>query len=455
MFRNLITVLTITFAALLVGQGEVLAQAGQPATEPAAPTAAPTAAPAAQPAAQPTAAPAVAPAAPAAQPTAAPAEAGAPAAPAEAEPPAVAPTPEAASEPAAAPSEPAAAPKAAATDAKKPKAEEKEYAFTDLQPDSYWMPAKANSGADHVDWMFYAILGLSSFCFIAITIAVVYLTWRYRARPGHKTETSRAHDNVLEVTWTIIPSIICVFIFIGGWKGYLNMTTAPGNANEVNVIGQKWIWNFNYDYGLDSFSHGELHVPVDQPTKLIMRSEDVLHSFFVPAFRVKQDVIPGRYSYVWFEPDKPGVYRVYCTEYCGEAHWDMKTKVVVHEPGGYEKWIEEEYAKTQVDCKEEPVEKQEECYKSQGEKLYASKGCKQCHSLDGSAGTGPTFQGMWGQARSFTDGSSGKVDENYVRESLMDPNAKVRSGFSPVMPTFKGKLKDKDVDALNYWMKSL
>jgi cytochrome c oxidase subunit 2 len=436
MFRNLITVLTITFVAVLVGQGTVWAQAGQPATEEAAPVAAPAAQPAA-PAAQP-AAPAPAPTAePAAAPTAEPA---------------AAPT----AEPAAAPTaEPAAAPAAAPAAEKKAEAEEKVWDLTDQQLDSYWMPTKANSMSDHVDWMFYAILGLSAFCFIAITIAVVYLTWRYRARPGHKTEPSRAHDNVLEVTWTIIPSIICVFIFIGGWKGYLNMTTAPGDANEVNVIGQKWIWSFTYDYGLDSFAHGELHVPVDRPTKLVMRSEDVLHSFFVPAFRAKQDVIPGRYSYIWFEPDKAGVYRVYCTEYCGDAHWDMKTKVIVHEPGGYEKWLEEEYAKTQIDCKDVPEAERDECYKSQGEKLYVSKGCKQCHSLDGTAGTGPTFQGMWGQSRSFTDGTSATVDENYVRESILDPMVKIRSGFNPVMPTFKGKLKDKDIDAFNNWMKSL
>jgi cytochrome c oxidase subunit 2 len=317
------------------------------------------------------------------------------------------------------------------------------------------MPTKADSGMGHVDWMFYAILGLSIFCFVAITVAVVYLTWRYRARPGHKTEPSTAHDNVLEVTWTIIPSIICVFIFIGGWKGYLNMTTAPGDAMEINVVGQKWVWGFTYTKDLDTLQRGELHVPVNRPTKLIMRSEDVLHSFYVPAFRVKQDVIPGRYSYVWFQPDLPGVYRVYCAEYCGDAHSDMKTKVIVHEPGGYEKWLDAEYEKDQVDCNELPDAERQECFLSQGEKIYTSKGCKQCHSLDGSAGTGPTFQGMWGQSRTFSDGSTGTVDENYVRESLLDPMAKIRSGFNPVMPTFKGKLKDKDIDAIIFWMKSL
>lgn len=337
-----------------------------------------------------------------------------------------------------------------------PAAEEPKYEFTDVTPDSYWMPAKAAGGTmDHVDWMFYAILGLSVFCFLAITVAVVYLSWRYRHRPGHRAEPSTAHDNVLEVVWTVIPSIICVFIFIGGWKGYLNMTTAPGDALEIQVVGQKWNWTFTYTKGLETLQRPELHVPVNRPVKLNMRSEDVLHSFYLPSMRVKQDVIPNRYSYVWFEADTPGVYRVYCAEYCGDAHSDMKTKVVVHERGGYEKWLNDEYEKDQVDCREFDGQERQDCYVSQGQKIYEAKGCKQCHSLDGSSGTGPTFQGMWGQTRTFTDGTSGAVDENYVRESVLDPMAKIRSGFSPVMPTFKGKLKDKDIDALNNWMKAL
>ena len=401
MFRNLITVLIVFVASTLASYGMVMAQAGQPAPEKAAAEAV---------------------------------------------------------DPGAAPATPASAKGAKTAAGAKAEASEPVYEFTDYEPDSYWMPTKAQSLTDHVDWMFYAILGLSIFCFVAITIAVVYLTWRYRARPGHKTEPSTAHDNVLEVTWTIIPSIICVFIFIGGWKGYLNMTTAPGDAMEVDVVGQKWNWIFNYSDGERKLKpRGELHVPVDRPTKLIMRSEDVLHSFFVPAFRSKQDVIPGRYSYLWFQPDVPGVYRVYCAEYCGDGHSEMKTKVIVHEAGGYKTWFDEQYKIDQVDCNKEFPEgaERDKCKQEQGEAFYTSLGCKQCHSLDGSRGTGPTFQGMWGKPRTFSDGSSGTVDENYVRESLLDPQAKVRSGFSPVMPTFKGKLKDKDIDALNNWMKSL
>lgn len=337
----------------------------------------------------------------------------------------------------------------------KTKVVEPEYKFTDQTPHSYWMPAKASNKTDHVDWMFYAILGLSIFCFVAITVAVVYLSWRYRARPGYRAEPSPAHDNFLEIVWTVIPSFICVLIFLGGWKGYLNMTTAPGDSLEINVTGQKWVWGFDYALGADTVSSGDLHVPVNRPVKLIMRSEDVLHSLFIPALRLKQDVIPGRYSYMWFEADKPGVYKIYCAEYCGDAHSDMKTKVVVHDSGGYKAWLDTEYQKSQINCRELPEAEQESCLMSEGKKVFDTKGCVGCHTLDGSASTGPTYQGMWKQPRTYTDGTTGVVDENYVRESLLDPMAKIRSGFSPVMPTYKGKLKDKDIDALIFWMKTL
>ena len=442
MFRNLITILVFTVATL-VATSVTTAQPGDTGTAEAPTAAAPTIM--AQPVVDLVAPTGVDPAATeAATPASAAAEAAAPAPAAE----------EPASAKAEAPKD-ATAPKDASKEAEAV-VKEDDYPFTDVTPDSYWMPARAaGNTTDHVDWMFYAILGLSVFCFFAITVAVVYLTWRYRHRPGHRAEPSTAHDNVLEVVWTVIPSIICVFIFIGGWKGYLNMTTAPGDALEIQTVGQKWNWTFTYSKGLETISRPELHVPVNRPVKLNMRSEDVLHSFYLPSMRVKQDVIPNRYSYIWFEADTPGVYKVYCAEYCGDAHSDMKTKVVVHERGGYEKWLNDEYEKDQVDCREFEGQERQDCYIGQGQKIYEAKGCKQCHSLDGSSGTGPTFQGMWGQTRSFTDGSSGTVDENYVRESVLDPMAKIRSGFSPVMPTFKGKLKDKDIDALNNWMKAL
>jgi cytochrome c oxidase subunit 2 len=303
------------------------------------------------------------------------------------------------------------------------------------------MPDQASSVAAGVDWMFYGILALSAVCFVGITVATLLFVWRYRHREGHKAEPSSSHNDTLEITWTVIPSLIVVVIFVLGWKGYVDMATAPRHALEVNVTAQKWSWQFTYPNG---WVDNTLHVPVDEPVRMVMTSTDVLHSFFVPSFRVKQDVVPSRYTKLWFRATRPGTYRLFCAEYCGQQHSDMKTVVVVHPPGGYEKYLQEaEDRMLNLPPRE------------LGELLYNKRGCPQCHTIDGAPSTGPTFKGIWGEARQFADGSAGVVDENYVRESILEPQAKVRAGFNPVMPTFKGKLKDKHITGIIEYIKSL
>lgn len=307
---------------------------------------------------------------------------------------------------------------------------------------NYWMPVDGSTHTAHTDWLFYGILALTFFCFIAITVAVVYFVLKYRRRPGHEAERSSEHNDALEITWTIIPSIICVFIFIWGWEGFVNVQTTPKNAMEIQVTAQKWEWLFKYPNG---WIDRELHVPVDEPVRLVMRSEDVLHSFYVPAFRTKQDVIPYRYTKVWFEANKPGTYRLFCTEYCGDDHSRMKTVAVVHEPGGFEQWLS----------------KVEECAlgdlpndAARGEFFYENRGCKNCHSVDGTPGKGPTFKGLWGKQEN-TDKGPVTVDENYIRESLLEPAAVVVTGYGPIMPTFKGKLTDEHIGFIIEYIKSL
>jgi cytochrome c oxidase subunit 2 len=312
---------------------------------------------------------------------------------------------------------------------------------TDTTPGTFWMPQAASTATDSVDWLFYGILGLSVFCFVAITITVVYFTIKYRRRPGHKREKSQHHSDALEITWTVIPSIICVFIFIWGWQGFVDLQTAPKHALEIRVTGQKWNWQFQYPNG---WVDDKLHAPVNEPVRLTMRSEDVIHSLFIPAFRQKQDVLPARYTQVWFEATKPGVYRISCAEYCGQQHSGMKTELIVHETGGYEKFLVEAEEKL-LDMP--PAEL--------GKYLYEKRGCPQCHTIDGKAGTGPTFKVIFGEDRTFTDGTSGVVDDNYIRESLLEPQAKIRTGYNPVMPTFKGKLKDKHIDGIIAYIQSL
>ena len=311
---------------------------------------------------------------------------------------------------------------------------------TDVESSTFWMPPSNSVNVDDVDVLFYAILAISIFCFAGVTIAVVWFAWRYRHRPGHRALESSSHNDTLEITWTIIPSIVCVIIFLFGWKGFVDLNTPPKHALEITVVAEKWKWSYKYPNG---WVDENLHVPVGEPVRLVMRSKDVLHSFWVPAFRVKQDVIPNRYTKIWFEATTPGVYRQYCAEYCGDRHSFMKSLVVVHPPGGYKRYMEEAEAAL-LDMP--PVEL--------GEYLYSARGCNQCHSVDGSAKTGPTWKGIFGQTHQTSAGAV-KVDENYIRESMLDPNAKVRSGFSAVMPTFKGQLKDEQIDGLITYIKCL
>lgn len=312
---------------------------------------------------------------------------------------------------------------------------------------TYWMPEQASTGAADVDWMYYGILGMCIFWFLLITVAVVYFTWKYRWRPERqRAEPSPPHHDLLEITWTIIPSIIVVIIFVLGWKGYINLATPPQKATRIKVTGAKWVWNFQYDNpspgGEAIGMTNELHVPANQPVRLVMTSVDVIHSMFIPSFRVKQDVVPARYTYLWFQAKQPGEYRLTCAEYCGKEHSLMKGKVVVHPPGGFEQWLAAEAAARGKPSPE------------RGKTLYDNN-CQACHSNDGSARTGPSFKGLFGKEESLADGSKVTVDENYLRRSMEEPGAQVVAGFQPIMPPFKGVLSDKDIDSLIEYIRTL
>ena len=307
--------------------------------------------------------------------------------------------------------------------------------------DSFWLPSAASSVAGEVDTVFYVIYVISVVFFALIVGLMVTFVIQFRRRKGYQAEDSPAHNTRLEVIWTVIPTLLCVVIFYLGFKSFLNMSTPPANAYEISVTGQKWQWFFGYPNG---HTANELHVPVNRPVKLVMTSEDVIHSLWIPAFRVKKDVVPGRYNKIWFQAIEPGEYPLLCTEYCGTGHSDMLSRVVVHEPGGFETWLRD--AGNLLDTLP-PAEA--------GEKLYLTKGCTQCHSVDGAAGIGPTFRDMFAGSFGTRDGSTIVVDEDYVRESLLDPAASVIAGFEPVMPTYAGKLKDKEITMLIAYFKSI
>ncbi len=309
------------------------------------------------------------------------------------------------------------------------------------QMGSFWMPPQGSTAAAGVDWLFDLILWICVVFFLGIVLTMSWFVFRYRRRPGVAAGKTATHNTALEITWSVIPLALVVVIFVLGFQGFLDMRTAPANAYEVAVSAQKWSWAFTYPNG---YVDGDLHVPVDRPVRLVMQSEDVIHSFFVPAFRIKMDVVPGRYTKTWFRAIEPGEYVIFCTEYCGTGHSDMLAQVVVHPPGEFEIWLEEaaNFLSTLP-----PAEA--------GEKLVTGRGCPQCHTVDGSAGIGPTFQGMFGGSHALADGSMVTVDENYVRESIVDPQAQVSAGYEPVMPTYQGRLEDEEITAIIAYLKTL
>jgi cytochrome c oxidase subunit 2 len=305
---------------------------------------------------------------------------------------------------------------------------------------SFWMPPQISTVAHNVDSLFNFILWISVFFFLLIVAVMVFFVIRYRRREGLDAAESASHNTALELTWTIIPLVIVVVIFFFGFRGYLDMATPPANAYEILVDGQKWNWSFTYPNG---YVDENLHVPVDRPVRLVMTSADVIHSLYVPAFRVKMDVVPGRYSKAWFEATQVGEYDLFCAEYCGTSHSDMLAHVIVHPPGEFETWLEKasNFLETMS-----PVDA--------GRKLFQVRGCTQCHSMDGSAKTGPTLLGVFGRTEQMANGTSLTVDENYIRESILEPNARVVAGFEPVMPTYQGRLKDEEIMAIIEYLKA-
>ncbi|HVJ81082.1 MAG TPA: cytochrome c oxidase subunit II [Planctomycetia bacterium] len=307
-----------------------------------------------------------------------------------------------------------------------------------------YMPPQFSTVAPTIDWAFDVVLWISIVLFVLTIGVMLYLIWRYRARPGHQVEPSPHHNNALEIGWTLPTIPIVAVIFYVGVDGFVDMRTMPNNALEIKVVAKKWNWTFEYPGGI---FHSELHVPKDRDVVLTMRSDDVIHSLYLPVCRVKQDVVPGRFSKLWFNATVASESVLFCTEYCGTDHSRMYTKFVVHESGGYEKFLVEA-----ADWRPRmpPLEA--------GKMLYETRGCAGCHSADGGAKTGPTFKGSFGTSRDYTGpAGAGKVvmDENYVRESILLPGAKIRAGFNPVMPTYQGQLKDYDIDAIITYIQSL
>lgn len=305
----------------------------------------------------------------------------------------------------------------------------------------FLLPPARSTLAGETDALFNFINVISVFLLLGITIAIIYFSIKYRRRSSDDVTPLITHNNRLEITWSVIPLILVVIVFGWGYNGFLNLNTPPDDAYEIRVMARTWSWQFQYQNG---HSSSELHVPVNRPVKLIMSSNDVIHSFYVPDFRVKKDVLPSRYSSVWFEATETGEAQIYCTEYCGTAHSNMLANLIIHEQEDFQTWLES--AASDLD-EMEPVEL--------GKTLIGSNGCTACHSTDGTELQGPTFQGLFESEKTLVDGSTVTADENYIRESILEPQAKVVEGFPPVMPSFAGTLDDQQIDAIIEFIKTL
>ena len=307
---------------------------------------------------------------------------------------------------------------------------------------SFWLPAPESTMASHTDALFHFIL-YTAFFFLALVVALTtYFLIRYRRRGKLVLTSATDHNTALEILWTVIPTILVIIVFFWGFRDYVRLYISPGDALEVQVGAQQWFWTFDYPEGASSLN--ELTVPVNQPIRLLMSSKDVIHSFYVPNFRVKMDVLPNRYTSTWFQATHIGDYDLFCAEYCGKGHSEMIGKVHVVSQADYDKFIASgvgpEKGETMADY---------------GRRLYSKKACITCHSIDGSRNVGPTFMGLWASEQPMSDGSRVLVDENYIRESVLNPRAKVVAGFKPVMPTYQGVLKQKEIDGLIAFIKSL
>lgn len=306
--------------------------------------------------------------------------------------------------------------------------------------DLFLPPAKSTI-APEIDGLFNFINIISIILLIGITAAIIYFVIKYRRRSENEVTPVITHNNKLEITWSVIPLILVMIVFGWAFNSFLKITTPPDNAYEIKVTGQKWLWRFEYPNG--STSTGELHVPVDRPVKLVMQSSDIIHSFYVPDFRIKQDLLPNRYTSTWFEATETGESVIFCSEYCGTGHSDMTGKVVVHKEQEFENWLAESSQPVASDLS--PVE--------HGKQLVQQNACLTCHSLDGSQMTGPTFKGLWGKTEKMADGSTIEVDANYLRESILQPNEKVVQGYQKVMPTYQGQLSDEEIDHMIEFIK--
>lgn len=301
------------------------------------------------------------------------------------------------------------------------------------------VPESASSFSWKVDALYFYLSGVTLFFTLLISAVLIFFTIRYRRRTPYEIPRPIAGSHKLETLWTVIPFVIAMTMFGWGARLFFEQYKPPENAVEVYVVGKQWMWKLQHATGQREIN--ELHVPVGRKIKLIMTSEDVIHDFFVPAFRTKADVVPGRYTTMWFEATKPGKYHLFCAEYCGMNHSGMTGSVYVMEPKEFDDWLSGNQGSAT------PA--------AAGQQLYQTLGCASCHGANGEGGRGPTLTGLFGRDTPLVNGQTVRADEAYIRESILNPQARIVAGFTPIMPTFQGQITEDQLVQLIAFIKAL
>src|SRR5699024_1887946 len=307
------------------------------------------------------------------------------------------------------------------------------------------LPPAKTAVAHQTDTLFWFV-HLSGLFITAVLIGIVaYFVFKYKRKSEDEVTPVIKNSVKLEVTWTLIPLALVFIVFAWGYKIYMIEETPPDDAYEIKVTGQQWLWRFDYKNGATSTK--ELHVPAGRPVNLIMNSKDVIHSFYVPDFRIKKDVVPGRRTQLWFNAPDTGSSVIFCAEYCGASHSDMLGTVVVQSEEDFQNWLANNKGSAAKPEGMEPAE--------WGKQLTQANACQACHSTDGNKMTGPRWKGVYGSKVSLSDGSTVTADEDYIKESILKPNEKVVQGFDPVMTSYEGQLNDEQIDAIIEYLKTL
>jgi len=296
------------------------------------------------------------------------------------------------------------------------------------------MPESASTIASQVDALYLFLCAVAGFFTLLIATLIIYFAIKYRRRSEDEIPPKVRTHYGLEIAWTVIPALLCLIIFVWAARVFYSQYRPPPDAMNIYVLGKQWMWKIQHENGKREIN--ELHVPLGHAVKLTMASQDVIHSFFIPAFRVKTDVVPGRYMTQWFKATKVGEYHLFCAEYCGTQHSGMIGRVVVMEPAAYEAWL----SGTVLDVP--PAEA--------GEKLFTHFGCTTCHGE-----RAPTMAGVYGKPQELTDGTRVTFDDAYIRESILDSTAKIVKGYQPLMPSYRGQISEEQLMQLVAYIKSL